>query len=333
VWDCKGAKADISDYVSGSVELNEHFAAFRLHSIWAKTRSGFISTRAREGVVTVHNLVTLRTTFGVHRDLWLLRHFLEYYVNLGVQQFRIVLHSTDSESPELAEAKSTLEGYGISPAAIWITRNWNTGDNAAWHRQVVADLSDDSWVISADSDEFHIFPCALREFLQILEEQRVDVVRGRLVEHVAADFRLHAPRDGISLFIQCPIAADPVYPFPGNRGKIVLHRRRVLTTPGHHSYEMAIGDSLNVYPRILTVAHFKWFLNVERKYSDVSLIAHHSASWEYSVYTQQIDRNFRGFGRIVNLLLHAPPIRELRTVCRGVRRLARHCLRCLIRTV
>jgi len=240
----------------------------------------------------------------VQRDLFLLPPFLDHYLKLGVSDFRIILHSPVPDSAQLDTAKELLAAHGLRPAAIWITDKWNTGENAARHRDLVADLQDDAWVLSADADEFHVYPAVLPDFVRALEQQQVSVVQGRLVDFVAKDWRLHPPRPGISLFEQCPVRADPFFRFPGNPGKVMLHRKHVLTAPGHHNY---VGDSdreIVEFPELLTVAHFKWFAAVTEKYTDPEKIAHHSDAWMYDVYHQQINRNFVGWGRLVNLLLH-----------------------------
>lgn len=249
-------------------------------------------------------MVTLRCTFGVQRDLFLLPPFLDHYQKLGVSDFRIILHSPVPKSAELEEAGNLLSARGLTPASIWITDSWNTGENASRHRDAVADLPDDAWVLSADADEFQIYPQLLPEFIRTIEQKGVNVVQGRLVDFVARDWRLHPPSPGVSPFEQCPVRADPFFRFPGNPGKVMLHRRHVLTAPGHHSYLTGNDRRIVEFPELLTVAHFKWFAAVTDKYTDSSKIAHHSNSWEYAIYLSQINRNFHGFGRLINIILH-----------------------------
>lgn len=249
-------------------------------------------------------MVTLRCTFGVQRDLFLLPPFLDHYLKLGVSDFRIILHSPVPDSAQLDTAKELLAAHGLRPAGIWITDKWNTGENAARHRDLVADLQDDAWVLSADADEFHISPAVLPDIVRALEQQQVSVVQGRLVDFVAQDWRLHPPRPGISLFEQCPVRANPFFRFPGNPGKVMLHRKHVLTAPGHHNYVRDSDREIVEFPELLTVAHFKWFAAVTEKYTDTQKIAHHSNSWEYAVYLANIDRNFHGYGRFINRILH-----------------------------
>jgi hypothetical protein len=269
-------------------------------------------------------MVTLRCTFGVQRDLFLLPPFLDHYLKLGVSDFRIILHSPVARSAELEAAKDLLAMRGLTPASIWITDSWNTGENAARHRDAVADLSDDTWILSADADEFHIYPQLLPEFIRTIEQQGVSVVQGRLVDFVARDWRLHRPMPEVSLFEQCPVRADPFFRFPGNPGKVMLHRNYVQTAPGHHNYLMGGDREIVEFNEILTVAHFKWFASVTEKYTDPTKIAHHSDSWMYAIYHQQINRNFVGWGRILNLLLHSPAGNFFRPCLNFLHRALRH---------
>lgn len=248
-------------------------------------------------------MVTLRCTFGVQRDLFLLPFFIDHYQRLGVSDFRLILHSPVAGSNQLDEAIDILSKRGLSPAGIWITDSWSTGENCIRHQEIVADLSEQAWILSADADEFHIYPLPLPEFTKTIERLGVSVVQGRLVDFVSSDWRLHQPVPEVSLFQQCPIPANPFFRFPGNPGKVMLHRRHVLTAPGHHNY-LASPVGVVEFPEILTVAHFKWFAAVTEKYTDVTKIAHHSDSWMYSIYHQQINKNFVGWGRLLNILLH-----------------------------
>ncbi len=264
----------------------------------------------------IGTMPVIRSTFGVDRDLFLLPHFIKHYRSLGVTEFRLILHAGSAESPNLTIARDLLASDGITAADIWITENWNTGENANRHRRAVSDLPDSTWVLTADSDEFHIYPQPLLQFIKGLEESDISVVTGRLVDFVSADWRLHPPRDAVSLFEQCSTVAEPVFRFPGNPGKVMLHRAGVHTTPGHHSYEDCPNKPWGVYPEVLTVAHFKWFASVSEKYTDPSKIAHHSNSWEYQIYSRQINRNFYGFGRLANRVLHTSGGRFFRSAFR-----------------
>ena len=244
--------------------------------------------------------IYLRTTVGCDRDLPLLVPFIEYYRNLGVTDFRFVVHSGD-EGSSLQEARRRLVDQGLQPALIWITGSWNTGDNAQRHRRVVEDLPDEAWIVSADIDEFHEFPCKLPEFVACLEKQGVDVVKGRLVERVRADFRLKPYQVQKNLFAQFPVQTTFGI---GNPGKVVLHRKWIRTTPGHHSYEGDANHSVTEYCHVLKVMHFKWYEGVLKKYTDPSLMAHHSSDWEFVEYAQFIRRNFYGLGRVSNVVIH-----------------------------
>ena len=256
----------------------------------------------------------LRCTIGVERDLPLVPHFVEYYRRLGVESYLFVLHTRDAASPNLARAGDLLRGCGIEPATIWITPNWNTGANAEKHRQVVQHLSETAWVMSADIDEFHEYPKPLPAFLEELSGEGYELVRGRLVQRVSRTFRLAPLRPDTDLFVQCPVEADFGI---GNPGKVMLHRKHITTTPGHHHFDEPTNRPVRIYPHILKVAHFKWFEGVGKKYTDASLMAHHSETWEFAAYDRFIQRNFSGWRRWMNVATHHRVIQPwLRAVLR-----------------
>ena len=251
--------------------------------------------------------IVLRSTVGVEMDYVLVASFVEHYRKLGVVDFRFVVHSLSSSSPKLDLVLATLRDLGIQPANIWITENWNTGDNSMMHREVIKDCPDHAWVISADIDEFHEYPMRLPEFIEELESGRFDLVKGRLTERIAQDFSIPNLDTSKTLFDQFPLQVRFGI---GNPGKIMLHRKFVLTTPGHHGFEDA-QCIYKVCPQILKVMHFKWFGDVRRKYTDPSVMAHHSLSWEFSAYDRYIASNFYGWRRLRNRLRYSPPVSRL----------------------
>jgi hypothetical protein len=272
-------------------------------------------------------IICVRSTVGVERDLALLPHFIEHYRRLGVSEFRLILHTRDAQSESLREALSLLQSLDLEPADVWVTQSWNTGANAERHRAIVADLPSDAWIVSTDIDEFHCYPVSLPEFTEQLGRDGYEVVRGRLTDRVSRQFRIVPLIRNVNLLDQFSIEADFWIRNPGDPGKIMLHRKSVLTTPGHHDYERIDGREIQVFPDVLKVLHFKWFDGVEGKYTDPALIAHHSNSWEYALYRNNLDRNFSGFGRKINLVLHSQAGKVVRDVLRKAARAVRSYMR------
>jgi hypothetical protein len=246
----------------------------------------------------------LRSTIGTERDLALVRHFVEHYSRLGFEKFLFVLHGFEASSRNLVTATEILHEHGIQPAATWITRSWGTGENSNWHRRIVAGLPSSAWIATADIDEFQQYPTDLRTFVQELERQNYELVKGRLVERIARNFRLPPLLADQCIFTQFPLEASFHI---GNPGKIILHRNYVKTTPGHHYFEESSDHPLRVYPGILKVAHFKWFEGVAQKYTDPCLMAHHSEHWEFGAYERFIKSNFCGWRRYMNIVRYNPP--------------------------
>ena len=263
--------------------------------------------------------IILRSTIGVEMDYVLVASFVEHYRKLGVIDFRFVVHSLSSSSPKLDLVLATLRDLGIQPIKIWITENWNTGDNSMMHREVIKDCPDHAWVISADIDEFQEYPMALPEFIEKLESGKFDLVKGRLTERIARGFSLPNLDTSKTLFEQFPLQVRFGI---GNPGKIMLHRKFVLTTPGHHGFEDAQG-LYNVSPQVLKVMHFKWFGDVRRKYTDPRVMAHHSLSWEFSAYDRYIASNFYGWRRQRNRLRYSPIVSRLASLLGQVKSVIR----------
>jgi hypothetical protein len=270
----------------------------------------------------------LRSTIGVDRDLPLVPHFLEHYRNLGVERFLLILHARSADSIGLSNAKMTLERAGIEPAEIWITDSWNTGDNASHHRKVVSGLSPESWILSADIDEFHVYPETLPTFIKSISSEGYNCVKGHLVQRVSRDFRLRDLDPTQALGEQFPIETDFRI---GNPGKIMLHRHYLLTAPGHHAIDESMAAEARTYPYELKVMHFKWYAGVDQKYTNPALMAHHSETWEFAAYDEKIRRNFHGWGRRLNVLTHSPFLRPLigdtRKAVKHAKRLIRRLLR------
>jgi hypothetical protein len=272
----------------------------------------------------------LRCTIGVERDLPLVPHFVAHYKSLGVDKFLFVLHAYEKSSPNLIKARSLLLEYGIDTASTWITRSWDTGTNAEKHWQIIKNLSDTSWIISTDIDEFHNYPIPLPAFVEDLSAAGFDVVKGRLVQRVTRTFHLAPLNQGVNIFEQFPREADFGI---GNSSKVMLHRKRVLTTPGHHDFCNDVNSPVRLYPRLLKVAHCKWFKGVELKYVDPLLMAHHSETWEFAAYDQFIQKNFFGWKRWANTVRYHPALASAVRVVFSTKRIAGSLYRKLPRAV
>ncbi|MCP4457118.1 MAG: hypothetical protein GY816_03675 [Cytophagales bacterium] len=130
------------------------------------------------------NKIHLRTCIGVKYDLPLIRHFIEYYKDFGVDEFYITL-SSHSERQNLEIAKSILKEYDIEPFDIWIGpyREHIRGEYLC---NMVDHLNDDEWVLTADCDEFQEYPMELHRFVSQLDEDEVTWVEGAIVDRVSS---------------------------------------------------------------------------------------------------------------------------------------------------
>jgi len=261
-------------------------------------------------------MIYLRSTIGVHRDIPLVKHFINYYQHLGVNRFLFTLHSHSQENQDLSEARSVLQEFNIQPVSIWVTRRWTAVDNTRIHREMVAGISGEAWIVTADIDEFHEFPMHLTDFVRSLEGHEYNIVKGMLIQRVARDFRLHSLKSEPDIHSQFPLEADFHI---GQLSKIMLHRNSLLTNPGHHLVDSSCENDARFYPGLLKVGHFKWFAGVEEKYTNPDLIAHHGAAWEYSAYESFIKQNFHGWRRVLNSVIFSTPLSPILLTARRIK--------------
>jgi hypothetical protein len=106
----------------------------------------------------------------------------------------------------------------------------------------------------------------------------------------------------------------------GNPGKVMLHRKSITTTPGHHHFEEPHSGAVRVYPQLLKVAHFKWFEGVGQKYVDPALMAHHSDTWAFAAYDQFIQKNFFGWKHWLNAVKYNAVVQAVLRVFYGGKR-------------
>lgn len=243
--------------------------------------------------------IYLLATIGVERDLDLLPHFIEHYKNLGVLNFEIILSSFDADSDNIKKAVTLLASHSITAREIWITTNWTTGKSDSKLNSIVQSLPEDSWIIRADSDEFHGFPCKVDNFVTTLEQEQCNVVAGSMVDHVAKNWKLAPLQADISIFQQFPVETQVRI---GCRKKVLLHKKNIAVTGGHHTVNKTgcTGCEIKIYEKKFPVHHFKWFEGVDKKYTDPNIIAHHAFTKEYDLNYRFIQKNFYFPGNLKN---------------------------------
>lgn len=228
--------------------------------------------------------VRLITCVGVLDDLPLLPAFLEHYMRLGVMAERVhpILNAPSADEPQLSEAEDLLARYGVSPADVWIGA-YTSGE--MWERrrrvqQEVAHAHD--WILSADVDEFHVYPDSLSAILDHCEQCGSDCIQGPLIDRLAPSGKLAKIDPEQPLFAQFPVEGDVMCTIGKTAGaddahgtvKMMAFRATVLPGLGGHNprdldqTRYLLGRPLSFLPGIkdprvrfqvpFRVLHFKW---------------------------------------------------------------------------
>ena len=114
-------------------------------------------------------------------DYRLLPKFIEYYKRLGVDEFLVILNTSD-QGPH-----NILSIYKISTVSSWVSE-FSEHTKQQCERQIIEKhCSINDWVLYADLDEFQYYPKGLREHLDICNRYKLDFLEGRLLDRVSRD--------------------------------------------------------------------------------------------------------------------------------------------------
>jgi len=171
-------------------------------------------------------IVRLITCIGVDHDLALLPHFVDHYRALGIapRDMIAILNTPDPDSPQLREARDYCAGTGLQYKE-WIAP-YTSGTMWEKRREVQNSACDaHDWVVSADVDEFHLYPEPLPDFLDRCERLGVNVVQGVFVDRLQRAGKLTPVEPGGSVSEQFPLSAAAM----GTVGAIGRHHSRHST--------------------------------------------------------------------------------------------------------
>lgn len=186
----------------------------------------------------------LISCIGVDSELALLPHFVEHYRKLGVvpEDMILILNSEDPASPGLASAKRCLARRGVTRIREWIAP-YTSDTMWARRREVQLELARaDDWIISADVDEFHVYPAPLTEVLTHCEAIGATVIQGVFVDRLTRDGRLAEVEEERPLAEQFPVSADVIGTLGGSGRhhdrfgtvKLMAMRGAILPSRGGH---------------------------------------------------------------------------------------------------
>ena len=150
----------------------------------------FISDLIKEEITKVKSYrgqIHLITCVSLSYDLNLLSHFMKYYHHLGVDVSYIILHSPCHPPPLLMQqAKEIISSYTAKDY------QWNNYYHGVIRQQmansiIANSITMDSWVISADIDEFQEYPVSLKKVIGYMEKKKFNVLYGMYFDRVSRD--------------------------------------------------------------------------------------------------------------------------------------------------
>ncbi|QUJ77330.1 hypothetical protein KDD17_04835 [Sulfitobacter albidus] len=282
-----------------SADVTARLAAFREAPEWLRDKAEIEARHAQhlaslgdgagvaKAALDTPRLLSCVGVDGVsdaNSDLRLLPHFVRHYQSLGVAPARMhfILNARTAESASLAEARAFLDEAGTAEPEVWIGEYTSA---EMWKRRSdlqIRTASAEDWILNADVDEFHDYPCTLKELTTYCAIHQIRCVQGPMIDRISADGSLRAVAADTDLGQQFPVAADVGIALGKTPGagdatgtiKLMLHRGDVLPTlGGHHPKDLAprhhlYGMPLTEFPRIKASAfrahlpfrvwHYKW---------------------------------------------------------------------------
>jgi len=212
--------------------------------------------------------VFLRTVLAPERDFDLIPHFFNYYIQLGIRDFLVILHSEDIDSKVLEKGKelvrSLTKGLHVK-IELWVGESFTDGEKVVRLDRLIQGLDGSEWIMSVDNDEFQEYPGGLKKILWECNRHGYDYVKGILWDRISADQMLHPLRCDKPLWVQCSKKLRLLQDIQCN-DKIALHKRSILLGVGNHElalYKTGRAESeTKSHPRVIDISHYKWFSNV-----------------------------------------------------------------------
>lgn len=207
-------------------------------------------------------MTCLITTFDI-RSLWLIPEFVSHYRNYGVKNFILTVH-INPEMPIsdrvrwLDIAESLMHESKTSLHSVFLS-NYNSELLRQFQDEIRREISSKTdWVVWADADEFHEFPCALSELIKKLDFISSPALGGRLVDRLP---RFPGKLSTGNIWQRFPLGTNLTEEvLQGWVRKIVLARSVLPTFRGHHflaDEQGNIRDDIDVN-YTTPIHHFKW---------------------------------------------------------------------------
>lgn len=213
----------------------------------------------------------------------LLPHFLKHYMGYGIRNFLFGIHEMN---PKIIEnvRKFTPDGITIQTVESYKGQICGTKEGESFNRLRL--LSNSSWIIPADLDEFHL-PCEFNSFNDLAsacQMENANYVKSILNDCITPDGSIpHHILPDIPIKIQFPNNVDLTKNLlRACNSKICLALKTTSLTEGNHSSGNGrIPDnSIKPFSKISKTLHYKWFGNLKEK-EEEKYISYKSLNHDY----------------------------------------------------
>ena len=213
------------------------------------------------------------TCIGVEYDGKTLPHFIEHYLNIGInkENFLIILNTSSMASAALASALDTLQQRGIEPKTIWAGEYTSAEKQARIALLLDHNVSVTDWVVHADADEFHEYPRSLHELIAEFDGNQINTVQGRLVDRITSDGSLKEVDTAPPIWDQFPVICRvserilKVQAQDGEKWKLMMYRGYLRSNRGSGQIDRKFDAEARYLKSDFRIHHFKWTSDVIRK--------------------------------------------------------------------
>jgi hypothetical protein len=151
--------------------------------------------------------MSLKLLSHVNADSDLIEAWLKYYLQLGVEQFHLVVHGDREENSRLFAIKDSY------PITIEETYGGPfLGEHKKKHLDALLARNTKQWIVLVDSDEFVEFPYRnIPETIQRLNFERATVMVAPMLQRIKADGGLETPPSIDDPFEEFPLCSEDLY--------------------------------------------------------------------------------------------------------------------------
>jgi len=174
-------------------------------------------------------------------DLNLYRHFLDYYINLGIipKNIFILPYGDKNYKNNFEEFQQINESKRV-PNQKLITECYNYVKSHDEYVNWCKNINRSDWVIKCEMDEFYDYGqfCTVREAATFLQKNKYVGLRGKMIDCLADDHTLPEVSYPEDLFNQFPKTVRLTeLIIRSNINKVMLNKAYVELMIGHHEFE------------------------------------------------------------------------------------------------